>query len=272
MELQEILMHFKNVKKQGASQYRADCPACGDSKGHLYIACAPDGKILLDCKKGCSFSDIISAAGLAASDCFRENPVIPKWQLIREHVYTDISGNILAKKQICDTGGGKKTAVWYRLENGRYVKGLGGIKMPLYHLDRLAKLKQSGTVVITEGEKDVETVERLGYAATTSPNGAGAKFRKDFGEFFRGKNVVIITDNDEAGEKYGKSALETVSQYAAAVKLVPSAEIYPKVKSKGDISDIAAELGDTETWWPNSGMKTNGSASGSRASWSAGGI
>ena len=62
MELQEILMHFKNVKKQGASQYRADCPACGDSKGHLYIACAPDGKILLDCKKGCSFSDIISAA------------------------------------------------------------------------------------------------------------------------------------------------------------------------------------------------------------------
>ena len=248
MDITEILSHFTNPKQQGGSQWRANCPACGDTKGHLYIAQAPDGKILLDCKKGCTFSDIISAAGLNASDCFRENPEKPApWVLMREHFYNDINGNILGKKQIYDTGGGNKTAVWYRLEKGCYKKGLGGMKMPLYHLDRLVKLKQGGTVVITEGEKDAETVERLGYAATTSPNGAGAKFRKEFGEFFRDKNVVIITDNDEAGEKYGSSALEVVSQYAAAVKLVPSAEIYPKVKKKGDISDIAAELGDTET-------------------------
>lgn len=186
MDIQEILRHFGGVKSAGASQYRANCPACGDTKGPLYIAAAPDGKILIDCKKGCSFEDVLASAGLNPSDCFKENPVRPDpWTLLREHVYTDISGNVLAKKQIYDTGGGKKQAVWYRLEKGRYLKGLGGAKMPLYHLDRLTR--SGGTAVITEGEKDAENVERLGFAATTSPNGAGQKWRREWNEFFRGK-------------------------------------------------------------------------------------
>ncbi len=245
MDIHDILQHFSGVKSAGASQYRANCPACGDTKGHLYIAQSPDGKILVDCKKGCSFNDIISAAGLNASDCFAENPVRPDpWRLLREHVYTDINGNILGKKQIYDTGDGKKQAVWYRLEKGQYLKGLNGNKMPLYHLDRLVKSK--GTAVIAEGEKDVETMERLGFAATTSPNGAGSKWRSEFNEFFRGKNVVIITDNDEAGEKYGLNAAENVVKTASAVKIIPSKTIYPGIKPKGDISDIAAELGGAE--------------------------
>lgn len=244
-EINEILSHFENVKKEGGSQYRVNCPACGDQKQHLYIAAAPDGKILLDCKKGCDFRSIISAAGLTAADCF-ENPVKPDpWKLIREHCYTSADGTVLAKKQIYDTGGGKKSCVWYRLEKGRYLKGLGGMKMPLYHLDRLISSK--GIVIITEGEKDVETMERLGYTATTSPNGAGSKWRSEFNEFFRCKNVLIIADNDAPGMKYALSAAEEVSRTANAVKLIPSAEIYPKVKPKGDISDITAELGDEKT-------------------------
>lgn len=53
--------------------YGADCPACGDSKQHLYIK-ESDGKILFDCKKGCNFSDIVVGAGLKPSDCFPEKP------------------------------------------------------------------------------------------------------------------------------------------------------------------------------------------------------
>lgn len=245
MEFNDLLQHFNRVRQEGGSQWRADCPACGDTKRHLYIARAPDGKILLDCKKGCAFNDIVSAAGLNAADCFAENPAKPApWKLLREHYYTSVNGDILAKKQIYDTGRGKKTGIWYRLEKGQYIKGLDGKKMPLYHIDKL--IKSTGTIVIAEGEKDVETMERLGFAATTSPNGAGSKWRQDFNEFFRGKNVVIITDNDEPGEKYGLSAAEQVCKTAAAVKLIRSAEIYPNIKPKGDISDIAAELGDAE--------------------------
>ncbi len=241
----EILQHFTNVRQAGSSQYAADCPACCDNGRHLYIAFAPDGKILLDCKKGCSFSEIVSAAGLKASDCFGENPVRPMPRvLLREHVYTYEKGGILAKKQIYDTGSGKKQCVWYRLEKGRYIKGLNGAKIPLYHLDRL--MKSDGTVFTAEGEKDVETLERMGFTATTSPNGAGSKWRKDFAECLKGRDVVILTDNDDTGESYGASCADMLKGTAASVKLIPSAAIYPDVKHKGDISDIAAELGYDE--------------------------
>lgn len=226
----------------GGSQWRADCPACGDKKQHLYINFAPDGKILLDCKKGCAFSDIAAAVDIPQTELFGESPQRVPWELQREHVYTDINGNILGKKQIYKKPDGNKSAVWYRMEQGRYVKGLAGEKFPPYHLHKFTKT--SGTLVIVEGEKDVETVERMGISATTSPNGAGAKWRKEYNKYFIDRNVVILTDNDEAGEKYGRETAERIRGSAAAVKLIRSADIYPDVPHKGDISDIAEILGE----------------------------
>lgn len=229
----------------GGSQWRADCPACGDKKQHLYINFAPDGKVLLDCKKGCSFAEIAAAANIPQKELFGENPQHVPWELQREHVYTDINGNILGKKQIYKTPDGKKSAVWYRLEKGRYIKGLAGEKFPPYHLHKFTKT--SGTLVIVEGEKDAETVERMGFSATSSPNGAGAKWRKEYNKYLVDRNVVIIADNDDAGEKYSRETAERICSSAAAVKLIRSSEIYPGVPHKGDISDIAAALGDEKT-------------------------
>ena len=249
LEPTEFLTHFSHVKRVGGSQWCADCPACGDKKQHLYINFAPDGKILLDCKKGCTFAEIVAAVDIPQKEMFGEAPHhgggSNPWELLREHCYTDISGNILGKKQIYKKPDGNKSAVWYRLENGRYIKGLGGLKFPPYHLHKFTRT--NGTLVIVEGEKDVETVERLGIAATTSPNGAGAKWRKEYNKYLVDRNVVIITDNDEAGEKYGRETAERVRSSAAAVKLIRSADIYPDVPHKGDISDIAEILGDERT-------------------------
>ncbi|MCM1579168.1 MAG: hypothetical protein NC078_10260 [Ruminococcus sp.] len=50
-----------------------------------------------------------------------------------------------------------------------------------------------------------------------------------------------------AGEKYGKEAAENVMKTAAAVKIIPAKSIYPEVKEKVDISDIAEIPGDEKT-------------------------
>ena len=243
MDSSDFLSRLKHVKKVGGSQWCADCPSCGDKKQHLYISFAPNGKILLDCKKGCSFADIAAALDIRQNDFFPPSERTKKepWELMREHIYTDISGGVLAKKQIFRKPDGSKTAVWYRLEKGAYIKGLNGMKLPLYHLHKFTKM--TGTLVVVEGEKDVETVEQMEIAATTSPNGAGAKFRKDLIPYFKGRNVVIITDNDDAGKKYGLDIAEKIVKTASGVKLIGAAEIYPQVSHKGDISDIAAEVG-----------------------------
>ena len=106
MNLQEILMHFCNVKNAGENLYRADCPACGDTKQHLYIS-EVDGKILVDCKKRCTFHEIVSASGLKASDFFdkqQNNQNKERWKLLRTHIYTNLNGDTIAKKEIYNKG------------------------------------------------------------------------------------------------------------------------------------------------------------------------
>lgn len=241
LTLQEIIPHFSNAKQTGANQYAVNCPACGDTNRHLYIAEA-EGKILLDCKKGCSFADIVQASGLKKADFFPPKPKKRAWTKLREHIYTDTEGNPLARKTIFDKGGGSKTAVWERYENCAYIKGLNGLKVPTYHVHNL---KEGKSVIIAEGEKDVETLERMGFRASCSPNGAGGKtsWVKGHNEYFRGKSVIILTDNDDAGREHGRVTAESLCGAAESVRLIPSETIYPKLKEKGDISDIVEAVG-----------------------------
>lgn len=131
MTLQEIITHFQNVRQAGENQYSANCPACGDTKRHLYISEA-EGKVLLDCKKGCTFNEVVQASGLKKADFFPPKPQKKSWEKLREHLYTDEEGKPLARKIIYDKGNGSKTAIWERFENGTYIKGLNGLKVPPY--------------------------------------------------------------------------------------------------------------------------------------------
>jgi len=241
LTLQEIIFHFQNVKQVGENQYSVNCPSCGDSKGHLYISEA-EGKILLDCKKGCTFNEIVQASRLKKADFFPPKSQKTAWIKLREHIYTDISGNPIARKTLFDKGNGSKTGNWERCENGVYVSKLNGLKVPPYHVH---KLKEGKTVIIAEGEKDVETLEKMGFRASCSPNGAGgrASWNKSHNEYFRGKNVIILMDNDEAGKEHGRSTAESLCKVAENVRLIPSESIYHQLKQKGDISDIVQAVG-----------------------------
>jgi hypothetical protein len=70
----------------------------------------------------------------------------------------------------------------------------------LYRLPALiAAVKVGQLVLVCEGEKDSNSAVRLGYAATTMPGGIN-KWHKEFDEFFRGADVVVVSDNDANGE------------------------------------------------------------------------
>ena len=241
MTLTEIVSCFDNVKQVNGNQYAVNCPACGDTNRHLYIG-ESNGKILLDCKHGCSFNDIVQASGIKKSEFFPPKQKAVSWTKLREHIYTNEQGNIIARKVIFDKGDGSKTAIWERYENGTYIKGLNGLKVPLYHVHNLQGGK---SVFIAEGEKDVETIEKMKFRATCSPNGAGGRtsWVIAHNKYFTGKDVVILTDNDDAGREHGRVTAESLCGTAESVRLIPSEIIYPQLKEKGDISDIVVAVG-----------------------------
>jgi 5S rRNA maturation endonuclease (ribonuclease M5) len=119
-----------------------------------------------------------------------------------EYVYTDPDGRPVCRK-LRYPG---KIFVWQRFENERWIKGLGGFKLPyLYNLPAVLK---SRTVVLVEGEKDADNVIQAGYVATTPPYGA-KNWRPEFSEALRDKSLVIIPDNDRPGYQH---AVELIKQ------------------------------------------------------------
>jgi len=69
-------------------------------------------------------------------------------------------------------------------------------------LYRLPDVTAATTVMVLEGEKDVESAYRLGlpsgWAATTCP--FGTRWMSVYGEMLRDKNVVLCPDTDTAGQ------------------------------------------------------------------------
>lgn len=247
MHIQEILQRLNGVKATSGGGYMASCPCKtshknGDKTPSLSIKEDPEsGKILLHCKTGCKTGEIVAALGLSMKDLFNDR-TDTRPTYLREHIYYNADGSIFGKKEIYKKPDGSKFAAWKRFDGHIFVKGLSGATAPLYHLPEL--LKGADPVYIPEGEKDAETLERMGFCATTSPNGAGSKWNgAAWNGALSGRDLIILTDNDEAGKHYGESVVSGVIDIAKSVRLIAARDIDGAIREKGDISDIAAARG-----------------------------
>lgn len=85
--------------------------------------------------------------------------------------------------------------------------------------------------VVVEGEKDVETLKKLGVPATTNSGGA-KKWRPEFAEYLKGKKVIILPDNDDVGREHAEIVARDLYGHAASVKVVQCSKL-----PKGDVTD-----------------------------------
>lgn len=121
----------------------------------------------------------------------------------------------------------------------------------LYRLPKvITAIAEGKPVFVVEGEKDVETLERLGHVATCNPGGAG-KWREGYSRRLAGADVIILPDNDSKGNDYtGQNhALDValkLRNIAKRVRLVDIKEACPELPEKGDISDMVQIMGDVE--------------------------
>ena len=108
--------------------------------------------------------------------------VTPLHRVQREHIYTLADGTPVRKVTVSYNPGGDKSVLQYGLAGDRWeLKADKGPVVP-YRLPDLLKYPDA-TILIVEGEKDVETLERLGHLATTNPMGAG-KWSQDLNQYF----------------------------------------------------------------------------------------
>ena len=119
----------------------------------------------------------------------------------------------------------------------------------LYNMPAVAAaIREGRPLYVVEGEKDVATMTRLGMAATCNAGGAG-KWRDSYSELLRGADLIILPDCDTAENGYAgqNHALDVAMKslgIARRVRLINILEACPDLPPKGDISDMAALMGD----------------------------
>lgn len=105
-----------------------------------------------------------------------------------------------------------------------------GEKIP-YRLPELLQAEHD-TVLIVEGEKDADRLSAFGLLATTNAGGA-EKWSADLNRYFEGRDVYIIPDNDEPGERHAAKVAENLAAIAREIRIVR----LPGLPPKGDVSD-----------------------------------
>ena len=124
---------------------------------------------------------------------------------------------------------------------------------------RLPQVLAADTVYIVEGEKDVATLEQLGIVGTCNVGGAKS-WLTTYNRHFKGKHVVILPDQDEAGQLHGNSVAYNLLPVAASVKLVnlpagPKGDVTDWVTAGGTREALDALVEASGTWEPGQGME-----------------
>ena len=171
-------------------------------------------------------------------------------RLVCDYIYRDPDGKAIFKVERRVLENGKKTFIAFHADaegkNG-WTWGIhdrsGGkdrLLVPFvapYHLPRVIEAARSGkSLIICEGEKDVETVERvLEMAATCNPFGAGKwgiDWPADWGKWFQGlKSILIIADKDAETIKRKKRGKMVEEPFLTGQK--HAWDVYRKLQAAG---------------------------------------
>jgi hypothetical protein len=131
----------------------------------------------------------------------------------------------------------------------RDAHGWGG--RPLYGLPDLLATPAGSRVYVTEGEKAADAARAVGLVATTSPHGSKSASKADWSPV-AGRDVVILPDHDDAGERYADDVARLATAAGAkSVRVVRLVQLWAGMPEGGDMADLVEHRrgggGDVDT-------------------------
>ena len=114
---------------------------------------------------------------------------------------------------------------------GGWLFNMDGVEALPYNLHHIIT-NPDAPIFIVEGEKAAQRLTKLGLVATTSHGGA-KKWQAVLNQYFVGRNVVVLADNDDAGREHADIVIGNLFGVAKQIKRVELDGLPPK----GDIVD-----------------------------------
>jgi len=212
-----------NGVRSSSNGWEARCPCRNDDNNpSLSIALGQDDKVLATCHRGqgCSIVEICQAVGLKVTDLYPPRKEERKLSLVATYDYRNEKGELLFQKQRFVDQWGKKTFRQRRPDPanpGKYIFSLDDTPKILYKLPEIIEAKKNSEIIwLVEGEKDADNISKLGFCATTPPNGAG-KWLDIHTRALEGAQVWIVADNDIVGRQHAQMVAKTLEKNGCTV-------------------------------------------------------
>ena len=257
--LQRVLGRLPDASGDGG-QFAARCPAHDDHRPSVSIKESEDGTVLLKCHAGCPTDRLLAAMGLRLADLFpsvssgpprrRQSPMmtgyptadaaVEAWEArLGKHTahwdYHDGQGRHVGRIVRWDTPSDKQIRPVSLRDGGWVLQGMANPR-PLYNLPALLA-DLNARVYVAEGEKCADVLISLGLLATTSAHGSASAGGSDWSPL-AGREIVIVPDNDAAGEAY------SIAVTAILHRLAPPARVRVVLLEGLDPGEDVADLLD----------------------------
>ncbi|PYJ64184.1 MAG: hypothetical protein DME74_00645 [Verrucomicrobia bacterium] len=233
--------------KSGANRVTNACPITQHKKWHRPVSVDVSKQVwhCNDCGIGGTVIDwVMRERGVDAAEAMRllgggRNGSEP----IAVYNYTDKSAKLLF--QVC-----RFEPKDFRQRqpdgNGGWLWNTSGVLRVLYQLPKVIRAQ---AIAIAEGEKDCDNLTKLGIIATCNSGGA-CKWRDNYSEALRGKDVAIFGDADEPGQAHVQQVIESLTGIAHSIKRIELPGGFHDVSdyigslTKGRAADAIAKLVD----------------------------
>lgn len=228
VNLVELISETVQLKKSG-KEWQGSCPFHPDTKPSLSVNESKGVWICHSCNIGGTAYDWVMRrdnVDFATAKRCLDGYMPPQKTVIATYDYTDLKDKLLfqvvrylpksfSQRQPDGKGG--------------WINNLKGVETVLYNLPSVSA---ADTVYLVEGEKDANRLIAEGLVATTSPGGA-SNWKPRLAMYLCGKKVIIIPDNDAAGELYVNQVILSLKNVAREIWLCR----LPGLTDKGDVSD-----------------------------------
>ncbi len=195
-----------------------------DRNPSMSIFESTNGGPMLKCQAGCSTStELMKEARRKDLLPDRANtPVSRTPRVVAKYDYLDKRGDLLFQVVRKEPGAdGKKKSFSQRRPDGKggWIWNVPADLRTLYRLPEILSAKKKKRILVTEGEKDVNALRRLGFVGSCNPGGAG-KWEPKYTKLLRGKRVIVFGDNDPAGQKHAHKVAADLYGKAASVRVM----------------------------------------------------
>jgi putative DNA primase/helicase len=214
-----IAADFQDAREeQNGAQVSVACPMRCHRSARVRFAIGEDDCLMFMCMAGCNKLEILRAVGRSFKDCFRDR-LIPdnvKRDITALYQYRDEAGKVLYEVARFEPGfhGREKDLRPRHPVAGRMEWGLPKeIRRVLYRLPELLASNSARTVLVVAGEKDVDSLARIGVLATTNVFGERAEWLPEYSGHLALRDVVVVPDADSAGSRHGDEVVGSLIRH-----------------------------------------------------------